>query len=65
MVQAAAEGLDVEDSVQQAFLQDDGFYRAEFMATVAADAGFGVEFFSSWIQRHDGRRFDGATVVTT
>ena len=64
-MQAAAEGLDVEDSVQQAFLQDDGFYGAELMTAVAADAGFGVEFLSGWIQRHDGRRADRATVVAT
>ena len=64
-VDSTADGLDVEDSVQQAFLEDDGLGGAELMAAVAADAGFGVEFLSSGGERCDGRRLDGAAVLAT
>ena len=60
---AAAQGLDVENPVQEAFFEDDGFGGAEFMTAGAADAGFAVQFLSGGSQWRNGGRFDRAAVL--
>ena len=60
---AAAQGLYVENPVQEAFLKDDGFGGAEFVAAVAADAGLAVQFLSGGSQRRNGGRFDRTAVL--
>ena len=46
LVDTTADGLDMKDSVQEAFFQDDGFSGTELMAAVATDAGLGVELLA-------------------